>query len=96
MQKIIRFFCLGILLLTSTYVFAADNEFKKNNVDVYKYEFARSYISALNYFYVINERWSSNPPKKKFKGDDLKTIRGSMEYLIQDNSDLRVSKNYMV
>jgi hypothetical protein len=70
-------------------------EFRRHNPDIYKYEFARSYISALSYFANINQRWTRNPPKAKFKGDDIKIIGGSMEYLVQDNADLRVAKNYM-
>ncbi len=98
MKHKVIFFYFGILILSlflGVQVFA-DSEFKKNNPDGLKYEFARSYISALNYFYRINERWSKNPPKKKFKGDDFKIIRGSIEYLVQDNLDLRVAKNYMM
>lgn len=99
MLKKIRILFLGIFILTgslSVQVFATENEFKKNNPDGNKYEFARSYISALNYFYTINQRWEKNPPKKKYKADDLKVIRRSMEYFVQDNLDLRVAKNYMV
>jgi hypothetical protein len=72
------------------------NEFKKNNPDGQKYEFARSYISALRSFHSINERWKKNSPKKRSKGDDVKMIRWSLEYLALDNSDLRVAKNYMI
>src|SRR5262249_47877483 len=72
------------------------NEFKKNNPDGKKYEFARSYISALTYFTHIEERWKANPPKKKFVGNDFNIIRGSMDYLTMDSADLRISKNYMI
>lgn len=74
----------------------AEGAFKKDNPDPGKYEFARSYISALSYFYAIDQRWTQNPPKKKFAGQDLKIIRRSMEYLVWDNADLRIAKNYMV
>ncbi|MBF0490314.1 MAG: hypothetical protein HQL15_06790 [Candidatus Omnitrophica bacterium] len=98
MRHYFRILCLGVLILTSllSVLAYAENSFKKNNPDGYKYEFARSYIGALKYFYNVNQRWIKNPPKKKFKGDDFKTIRGSIEYLVQDNWDLRVAKNYMV
>src|SRR5882672_4083652 len=97
MKNIIKFIFLSVFIFTSFFnAQAADSEFRKNNPDGKKYEFVRSYVSALNYFYTINQRWEKNPPKKKFKGDDLKTIRGSIEYLVQDNADLRIAKNYMV
>ena len=90
------FLLAGILIFAGAFeVFAADNEFKKNNPDGYKYEFARSYISALSYFRSIDNRWSQNPPKKKFTKDDFKIIRGNIEYYVLDNSNLRIAKNYM-
>lgn len=91
-----RLLYLAIFLLLTPHVFAAVNEFKKNNPDIYKYEFGRSYISSLNYFYVINQRWTKNPPKKRYKDDDFKTIKGSIDYLVQDDADLRIAKNYMM
>ena len=42
------------------------DEFLKNNPDVRKYEFARSYITALSYMKDINDRWEKNAPKKHF------------------------------
>ena len=95
MLKIFYLWITILLALGQPQAFA-DNEFQRNNPDGYKYEFARSYISTLSYFYSINQRWSKNPPKKRFPKDDLKTIRASMEYLVLDNTDLRVAKNYMI
>jgi hypothetical protein len=89
---------LAIFLSCTLFVsplLAVENQFKTNNPDIYKFEFARSYISALSYFYVVDQRWSHNPPKKRYK-DDLKMIRGSIEYLVQDNADLRISKGYIL
>lgn len=88
---------LGLFVAASVWgVCAAENEFKANNPDGGKYEFARSYISALGYFHEINRRWEKNPPKKKFAGDEPKMIRGNIEYLVLDNSNLRITKNYMI
>ena len=96
MQKITTFFFITLFLLTgSVTAFAAENEFKKNNPDVLKYEFARSYISALRYFHENSVRWEKNPPKKKYGKEDLKVIKISMDYLTMDNINLRVAKNYM-
>ena len=96
MRNRIIFFLIGVFILSSGSAYSAENEFKRNNPDGNKYEFARSYISALSYFDVINQRWSKSTLKKKFVGHDLNVIRGSMHYLVLDNSDLRVAKNYMV
>ena len=51
-----------------------DSEFKKNNPDGNKYEFARSYISALSYFYAINQRWEKNSPKSMPPKIDVITL----------------------
>jgi|GEM_PF-5029419 len=96
MHNKIKFLVLGIFIVGLTHVYAAENLFKKNNPDGKKYEFARSYICALTYFHNIELRWKTKPPKKRFAGDDFKIIKGSMDYLVMDNADLRVSKNYMI
>ncbi len=93
----IKFLLIGTFILTSVFnASAAENPFKKNNPDGNKYEFARSYISALSYFQAIRTRWEKVPPKKKFAKDDIKVIHLSMDYLVNDNADLRVAKNYMI
>src|SRR5258708_1033609 len=97
MQKRIRILGIGLcVLMTFSGQPMTHDNFKKNNPDGYKYEFARSYVCALRYFYKISQRWSQDPPKKKFKGDDIKTIRVTIEYFVRDNADLRIAKNYMV
>ena len=71
------------------------SEFQKQNPDVKKYEFARSYISALSYFYTIYQRWQQRPPKKIYAGNDDKIIKASINYLAMDNANLRIAKNYL-
>ncbi len=96
MNKIILNVLIGFLIfIGASNVLAAENEFKKNNPDGNKYEFARSYISALSYFRTIENRWSQNPPKKKFPKDELKMIRGNIEYYVLDNANLRIIKGYL-
>lgn len=96
MQRPLIVLLIGFFILFVVgYTPAAENQFKKNNPDVNKYEFARSYISALSYFREIEKRWSQTPSKKKFAGDDLKIIRGNIEYYVLDNSNLRIAKNYI-
>ena len=96
MHKQLICFLTGILIFTGSFqALAAENQFKKNNPDGNKYEFARSYISALSYFREIENRWSKKSPKKKFPKEDLKIIRGNIEYYVLDNSSLRIVKGYM-
>ena len=50
----------------------AADVFGKYNPDIKKYEFARSYITALSYRKDINDRWEKNAPKKLFANDKKK------------------------
>ena len=74
----------------------AADEFGKNNPDVLKYEFARSYITALSYMKDINVRWNKDAPKKLFAGQKEKMILATLNDLALDSSDLRIIKNYML
>jgi hypothetical protein len=71
-------------------------EFKVQNPDGKKYEFARSYITALSYFHHIEDRWRNQSPQKLYAGRDQKIIKANINYLAMDNADLRIAKNYMV
>ena len=72
------------------------SEFVQNNPDIQKYEYARSFISSLNYIKAVYERWHRSSPTKDFKGvKDVTLMRGFLSYLIKDNSDLRIAKNYL-
>jgi hypothetical protein len=84
-------FCGGALISKAQ---AAD-DFSKNNPDVMKYEFARSYITALGYMKDIHDRWNKNAPKKLFANQKNKLILATIEDLALDNSDLRIIKNYL-
>ena len=70
----------------SSSAYAAPNEFQKNNPDIKKYEFARSYITALGYLKAIDDRWNKR----------VKLIKASINDLAEDNADLRIVKNYLV
>lgn len=74
---------------------AGRQEFQKNNPDIGKYEFGRSYISALGYIDTINKRWKKSSPKKTYAGDDVKIMRGYVSLIVKDNADLRIAKNYL-
>ncbi|MBF0504362.1 MAG: hypothetical protein HQL14_04580 [Candidatus Omnitrophica bacterium] len=81
-----------LLLLLAVYGFMsfhpafAVDEFRKNNPDIKKYEFARSYITALSYLKDIDDRWNKK----------VKLIKASINDLALDNTDLRIIKNYLV
>lgn len=74
---------------------ASAQEFKTNNPDRGKYEFAVSYIAALGYFNTIERRWKKSP-NRKFPGNDVALMRSYVEYLIKDNADIRIAKNYLI
>ena len=74
----------------------AEDDFSKNNPDIKKYEFARSYISALSYMKDINDRWGKNAPKKLFADQKDKMILATLNDLAYDSSDLRIIKNYLL
>ena len=60
----IIFFAICTMMITAS-AHAAD-VFGKYNPDIKKYEFARSYITALGYMKEIQDRWDKNAPKKLF------------------------------
>ncbi len=74
----------------------AADEFSKNNPDVFKYEFARSYITALSYMKDIDDRWNKDTPKKLFAHQKEKMIKATLNDLALDNSDLRIIKGYLL
>ncbi len=74
----------------------AADEFSKSNPDVKKYEFARSYITALSYMKDIDDRWNNNAPKKLFAKQKNKMILATINDLALDSSDLRIIKNYLL
>ena len=73
----------------------ASEEFKKNNPDTGKFEFARSFISALSYVNAIHTRWEKTTPKIVYAGNDVRIMRGYVAFLIKDNADLRIAKNFL-
>ena len=83
---------IGGMIIPSAF---ASDDFEKNNPDIKKYEFARSYISALSYMRDIDDRWNKDAPKKLFAKQKDKMIKATLEDLSLDNSDLRVIKNYL-
>lgn len=95
-MRIFRFlFVLAALgMVLNPCVGWTSEEFKKNNPDIGKFEFARSYISALNYLNNIDIRYKISP-KKLYAGDDVQIMRGYVTYLIKDNADARIAKNYL-
>jgi hypothetical protein len=74
----------------------AGDEFSKNNPDIKKYEFARSYITALSYMKDIDDRWDKNAPKKFFADQKNKMILATINDLALDSSDLLIIKNYLL
>ena len=92
-RLLVLFVLSGVMLVHPC---LAANEFRKNNPDVKKYEFARSYITALGYMKQIHDRWEKNAPKKLFAKQKNKMILASIDDLALDSSDLFIIKNYLV
>lgn len=86
---------LAFLAFLFTPPVSGSDEFAKNNPDVLKYEFARSYITALGYMKDINDRWDKNSPKKLFAGQKEKMILATINDLALDSCDLLIIKNYL-
>ncbi|MDE2028412.1 MAG: hypothetical protein KGK03_05430 [Candidatus Omnitrophica bacterium] len=74
----------------------AAGEFRKDNPDIMKYQFARSYITALRYMKDVDDRWNKNAPKKRFAHDKKKMILATIDDLTLDSSDLLVIKGYLL
>ena len=90
---------LVLLVIVGTLILhpaLAADDFVKNNPDVKKYEFARSYITALSYMKDIYVRWNKNAPKKLFSQKKEIMIKAIINDLALDNSDLRVIKGYLL
>ena len=87
---------LAVLGWTLVHPAYAADEFSKNNPDVNKYEFARSYITALSYMKEINDRWHKNAPKKLYADQKNKMILATIDDLSLDSSDLLIIKNYLI
>lgn len=86
---------VAVLLAGGGRLSYAQDAFSAHNPDINKYEFARSYISALKYMKDIDDRWAKNEPKKLFADQKDKMIVASFNDLALDSSDLRIVKNYL-
>ncbi|MBF0512000.1 MAG: hypothetical protein HQL13_06700 [Candidatus Omnitrophica bacterium] len=90
------FLCFTSLMLLTAHPATAEDDFRKNNPDIKKYEFVRSYITALGYMEDIYDRWNKNEPRAHFAHQNDKLIKASINDLALDNSDLRIIKNYLL
>jgi len=90
------FIFLALFVAMLTHPAQAADQFTQNNPDGKKYEFARSYITALSYMKDIDERWNKNAPKKLFADQKNKMILATINDLALDSSDLLIIKNYLL
>jgi hypothetical protein len=74
---------------------AEEDLFKRNNPDIFKYEFASSFIISMSYLEKVDERWKK-ADKVKTENDEAGFIQWNLDRLSRDNMDLRVAKNYLV
>lgn len=68
--------------------------FKKNNPDIMKYDFSRSYIASFSYLHSLDIRLDEAKTAKS-KGTGLDFIQWNLDRLGKDNMDLRIAKNYV-
>ena len=92
-RLLVLFVIYGVMISPPAH---ATDEFGKNNPDVKKYEFARSYIAALGYMKDIHDRWGKNAPKKLFANQKNKMILATINDLALDSSDLFIIKDYLL
>lgn len=75
---------------------AQESPFKTYNPDVQKYTFARSYITSLGHFHKVHVRLEKQDPRAMKVSDEKELVKDFIEFLTQDNLDLRIAKNYLV
>lgn len=75
-------------------VHAQESPFKKNNPDISKYEFTRSYIASFEYLNSLDKRMKESQSKNS-KGNALDLIQWNLDRLSKDSMDLRIAKNYV-
>ena len=92
--KFLTFILCSVVFGAAT-VRADDALFKKNNPDIFKYEFASSFIISMGYLEKVDERWKK-AEKAKEENDEAGYIQWNLDRLSRDNMDLRVAKNYLV
>ncbi|MBL8014301.1 MAG: hypothetical protein JNN05_10680 [Candidatus Omnitrophica bacterium] len=73
---------------------AQESLFKKNNPDIAKYDFTRSYISSFAYLQSLDKRLQESQNRDS-KGNVFKFIQWNLDRLGKDNMDLRIAKNYV-
>lgn len=83
------------LFLSSALLHAQEeNQFKKNNPDGRKYDFARSFITSFGYLKATEQRWQKSD-EIKGRGNETAFIQWNLDRLAKDNLDLRIAKNYV-
>ncbi len=96
--------CLAILLFISmpAMVFAAPQAdkppltpFQEYNPDINKYDFAKSFITSLEYYSRLKKRLDAEQAIGDKYDEDLPTIQTFVDNRTLDNTELRVARNYL-
>lgn len=93
-KSIILVVCLFFAASAAPLSRADEMIFKKNNPDIMKYDFSRSYIASFSYLHSLDIRLEEAKTAKS-KGTDLDFIQWNLDRLGKDNMDLRIAKNYV-
>lgn len=92
--KVFLFVFLHLWLSSSNLLAADDHAFKRNNPDIMKYDFARSYITSFGYLETMDKRLEQ-AQKAKSQNDEFGFIQWNLDRLAKDNMDIRIAKNYV-
>ncbi|MBF0486055.1 MAG: hypothetical protein HQL16_06045 [Candidatus Omnitrophica bacterium] len=95
MKPAFSFFLAAIMIFSATVSFAQENLFKKDNPDIDKYNFAKSYIMALSYYSRVAERLKLEDKDSLNSKSDIKAVRELVDHRTLDNTELRIAKNYL-
>lgn len=77
---------------------AQEVDFKIQNPDIGKYDFAKDYIVSLSYYSRISQRASQETNQTSSSGDfqDLESIQKIIHNRILDNTEIRIARNYLL
>lgn len=73
----------------------SNRRFRINNPDGIKYEFARDYITSLNYLKENNERFEDVAILAFSEDKEIDRIAALRDDLIRNNLNLRIARNYL-
>jgi hypothetical protein len=89
---------LGFLFMGAPLVAAqqAPSSFKQLNPDIDKFDFAKTFITSLSYYGKMDKRLVEEQKAGDQFAQEPKALKAIIDNRTNDNTDLRVAKNYLV